>query len=81
MPITGLDTIKETEGVVFHAGTVMKDGKFYTNGGRVLNVLAFGEGVKDAVSNVYRLVRKVNFENMYYRPDIGWRAQHRVGLI
>ena len=79
--IEGLDKITEDDGAVFHAGTRFEDGKFYTEGGRVLNATAFGEGVKDAIANAYKLVNKINFENAYWRTDIGWRAQNRVGLI
>ena len=66
--------------VVFHAGT--KSGRrstdgnstFITNGGRVLNVTALGVTIKDAVSNCYNAVGKIQFDNMHYRRDIGSRA-------
>jgi len=79
--ITGLDTVTEHDGMVFHAGTTFKDGKYYTNGGRVMSAAALGESVREAVSNAYKVVSKVNFDGMYYRPDIGWRAQNRIGIM
>jgi len=79
--IHGLDTVTEKDGLVFHAGTKSENDKFLTSGGRVLNAVAFGDGIKDAIANVYNLVEKINFEDMYYRKDIGWRAQNRIGMI
>lgn len=77
--IDGLDNIRETDGVIFHAGTRRENGKFLSDSGRVLDVTAFGESLKEAIANAYRLVNKVNFQNMYYRSDIGWRSQNRIG--
>lgn len=76
--IDGLETVTENEGLVFHAGTKRIDGKIISSGGRVLNVTALGDNIKEAIKNVYRLVDKVYFENRYFRHDIGWRAQNRV---
>jgi phosphoribosylamine--glycine ligase len=45
-----------------------------------LNATAFGEGIKEAIANAYKLVGKINFDGMYYRQDIGWRAQNRIGM-
>jgi len=79
--IDGLKSVEQDSEVVFHAGTKLEGGKFLTNGGRVLNATAFGESLKTAIANAYKLVRKLSFEGMYYRPDIGWRAQNRIGLF
>ncbi|MCP4581268.1 MAG: phosphoribosylamine--glycine ligase [candidate division Zixibacteria bacterium] len=78
--IEGLDSVKADTELVFHAGTRFEKGRFLTGGGRVLNATAFGEGIKAAITNVYQLVGKINFDGMYYRQDIGWRAQNRIGL-
>lgn len=77
-PINGLENIKKGEGLVFHAGTVAKDGKFYTAGGRVLGVTGIGQNLKEALHNAYRCVDKISFEGMHYRKDIGWRAHNRT---
>jgi len=62
------------DAVVFHAGTVMKDGQVLTSGGRVLCATALGQGVADAQRRAYELVAGVAFEGMQFRRDIGYRA-------
>jgi len=79
--INGLNKITEKDGYIFHSGTKTENGNIVTNGGRVLTATAYGESIKDAISNTYRLTKKVSFENMYYRKDIGWRAKNRIGLF
>lgn len=56
---------------VYHAGTKKKDGKYYTNGGRVLGLTATGKNLAEALEKSYAAVKKVTFENMHYRTDIG----------
>ena len=71
-PIRGLETFKEHEGYYcFHAGTKFKDGEIVTNGGRVLGVTAKGKDLKEARANAYAAVEWIDFENKYYRHDIG----------
>ena len=71
-PIRGLETFKEHEGYYcFHAGTKFKDGEIVTNGGRVLGVTALGDTLKEARANAYKAVDWVDFDNKYYRHDIG----------
>jgi phosphoribosylamine--glycine ligase len=71
--ITGLP--KETpEVTVFHAGTVAKDGKTLTAGGRVLCVTALGETVKAAQQLAYDVLQQIRFDGAQYRRDIGHRA-------
>lgn len=70
--ISGLDRIKsEGDIFVFHAGTKNLNGKFYTAGGRVLNIVALGENFESARQKVYRCAEEINFENKFYRKDIG----------
>lgn len=78
--IQGLDSVQPDDGLVFHAGTRLENGKFLTGGGRVLSAVSYGESIKDAITNAYRLVDKINFENKYFRRDIGWRARNRIGI-
>ena len=59
---------------VFHAGTVLKDGKVLTSGGRVLCVTALGETVKFAQQQAYKIVDSIQFDGAQYRTDIGYRA-------
>lgn len=70
--IFGLDENGQIEGAtVYHAGTVFKDGKFLTNGGRVLGVTACDSTLDGALKKAYSAVNKINFENAHYRKDIG----------
>lgn len=73
--ITGLDKAAAKEGVmVFHSGTAMKNGKFVTDGGRVLGVTGLGPVVAAAIDNAYKGAREISFEGAHYRRDIGARA-------
>lgn len=75
--IFGLDENGQHEGVtVYHAGTAMKDGKFVTNGGRVLGLCARGETLGEALDKAYAAVGPVGFENMHYRTDIGRKERN-----
>lgn len=57
--------------VIFHAGTKMDGDKLVTNGGRVLGVTATGNNLEEALNSAYEAIKKINFEGMYYRKDIG----------
>jgi phosphoribosylamine--glycine ligase len=69
-----LRTSRDEDVIVFHAGTEVKDGKLITTGGRVLNVCAWGNSLKEAKERAYKAVEKIHFEGMHYRKDIGDRA-------
>lgn len=71
--ITGLgeDT---ADSFVFHAGTKKENGKFYTNGGRVLGVTATAPDLRDAIDDAYGRVKAISFRGMQYRQDIGAKA-------
>ncbi|NPA15940.1 MAG: phosphoribosylamine--glycine ligase [Deferribacteres bacterium] len=80
--IHGLDEVAKMERVkVFHAGTKKVDGKFVTNGGRVLGVTALGKDIKEAVDRAYEAVSKISWEGVHYRKDIAKKALRRLGLI
>lgn len=64
----------DLEGEVYVAGAKLNDGELKTSGGRVLGVTAVGETLKAAVENAYVQTAHVQFENAYYRKDIGQRA-------
>ncbi len=73
--ITGLEALEDwKEGVVFHAGTAARDGRLVSTGGRVLGVTALGSTLQQAVDSAYAAIRKIRFEGMHYRKDIGARA-------
>lgn len=68
----GMDENGQVDGaVVYHAGTVLKDGKFYTNGGRVLGVTAKASTLEEALEKAYSAVEKIKFDSVHYRKDIG----------
>lgn len=70
--ISGLeDAAKADDIYVFHAGTALKDGKFVTNGGRVLGVTGWGENLDKAIETAYNGVKLVSFKDAHYRKDIG----------
>ena len=70
--INGLESIKSLERVqIFHAGTRLSEGKFLTDGGRVLGVTATGDDLEQAVARSYSAVDKISWEGMQYRRDIG----------
>jgi phosphoribosylamine--glycine ligase len=56
---------------VFHAGTKKENGRFFTNGGRVLGVTALGASIDEAREKAYGAVSLIEFENAHYRRDIG----------
>lgn len=70
--IHGLDGNGQHEGVyVYHAGTKLENGKYYTNGGRVLGITAKGATLNDALKTAYAAVDEIGFEKMHCRRDIG----------
>ncbi len=78
--ISGLDADGQLEGLeVFHAGTAEKDGKFITNGGRVLAVSALAPTFREARDKAYAGVEKIRFDGMQYRRDIAEEAVEAEG--
>ena len=63
---------------VYVAGAALKDGKLLTSGGRVLGVTSTADTLKNAIDASYSLVKKIHFDNAYYRSDIGARALKAV---
>ncbi|MCM1314936.1 MAG: phosphoribosylamine--glycine ligase [Prevotella sp.] len=74
--MNGFDEKGQIEGCfVYHAGTKLsEDGKFLTNGGRVIGITAKGETLQKALDNAYDGVSRINFDGAHYRKDIGQRA-------
>ena len=68
--ISGLENL-DKDIVVFHSGTKMLDNNLVTNGGRVLGITAKASSVEDAAKKVYENIKRINFEGMHYRNDIG----------
>ena len=68
----GLDENGQVDGaIIYHAGTKYENGKFDTNGGRVLGVTAKAPTLDEALEKAYAAVKKISFEGAHYRTDIG----------
>jgi phosphoribosylamine--glycine ligase len=76
--IHGLNEAAQLDGKVFHAGTAEQDGNIITAGGRVLCACALGETVAEAQAKAYTIVKQINWNGVYYRTDIGYRALARM---
>jgi phosphoribosylamine--glycine ligase len=72
--ITGIEQAEEMGATVFCAGAQLKQQQLVSNGGRVLNVTATGENFAEAIAKAYAAIDCIQFDGMYYRPDIGHRV-------
>ena len=81
-PITGLSEVAAERDVkVFHAATRLSEGVYYTCGGRVLGVTAFGDSVSQAAFKTYDAISKIGFNGMQFRRDIGrFEASREVSV-
>ncbi|MGI9289963.1 MAG: phosphoribosylamine--glycine ligase [Gammaproteobacteria bacterium] len=76
--IRGLDADTSSADLkIFHAGTKQDGDNIVTAGGRVLCAVALGDNVSDAQNKAYGLVDGINWDNVYFRRDIGYRAVAR----
>ncbi len=75
--IRGAEGLDGADLMVFHAGTLRRDGKLIANGGRVLNVTALGPTVEAAQARAYAAIEQIDWPEGFCRRDIGWRAVER----
>ncbi|MGM9988709.1 MAG: phosphoribosylamine--glycine ligase [Bacillaceae bacterium] len=75
--IEGLSDVSE-ETLVFHAGTALKNEQVVTNGGRVLFVACSGSDLVEAQQSVYKELKHIHSEDLFYRTDIGNKAMKFV---
>ncbi|HHC80505.1 MAG TPA: phosphoribosylamine--glycine ligase [Flavobacteriia bacterium] len=68
--ITGIENVQKS--IVFHAGTKKDAEKVITNGGRVLAITSYGNGIQEALQQSYQSIENIRFEKMKYRTDIGF---------
>ena len=73
--IHGIDSAEATGATVFHAGTKIKQNQCVSDGGRVLCVTAVKESFAEAIAQAYGAVKCIQFDEMYYRQDIGHQIQ------
>ena len=72
--IKNLEKIKlENNSFVYHAGTKIKDSNVYSNGGRVLNFVTKSKNLKESRDDLINLINDLNWENGYFRKDIGFK--------
>lgn len=79
--ITGLENARIVPGVtIYGAGIILKDGKYYANGGRLFYIVGEGNNVNEARNNAYTAMKMINIEggNLHFRTDIGWRDVERI---
>ncbi len=73
--ISGLDDkgqLKDSEDIfIYHSGTKKENGKYLTNGGRVLGVVSKAKDLNTALDKVYKAIENISFDKMHYRKDIG----------
>ena len=62
---------------IFHAGTYEKDGKIFSNGGRVLNVTSIGSNLTNTRDKCLGILEQINWQEGFFRKDIGWRVKER----
>lgn len=67
--IKGLDKVEDV--IIYHAGTKVEEGKIITNGGRVLSIVAIEDDFEKAIEKVYKTADIIEFEDKFYRKDIG----------
>jgi len=78
--ITGLDAAGSVESVhLYHAGTVRRDGRVVTSGGRVLTVSAGGATLGEARERAYEAVDRIHFDGKTSRRDIAERVSKGAG--
>lgn len=68
--INGLD--KNCDSIFFHAGTISRDEKIITNGGRVIAVTSFGKDIDEAINKSYKNINEISFKGKQFRNDIGF---------
>ncbi|NLP57048.1 phosphoribosylamine--glycine ligase [Lutibacter sp. B1] len=68
--ITGLNLVENS--IAFHAGTATKNNKVVTNGGRVIAITSYGSDFKEALKQSYQNIKKISFDKMNFRKDIGF---------
>lgn len=68
--ITGISKVMNS--LVFYAGAKTQNSTLLTNGGRVLAISSFGETLNQALGTSYESVKKIHFDKMYYRKDLGF---------
>jgi phosphoribosylamine---glycine ligase len=75
--ITGLEGKYGKQSIIFQAATKESGNKIVTNGGRILCVTSFGHDIEEAANTSFDVMDYIDFDGMYYRPDIGYEFMSR----
>ena len=59
---------------LFHAGTIIKNDKIFSSGGRVLNFVSLSNNFIDAKKNIIKKINKLDWPGGFYRKDIGYKV-------
>jgi len=59
---------------IFHAGTKIKKGMIFSNGGRVLNIVVLGNSFLRIRNHILKVIKDINWKSGFFRKDIGWRV-------
>jgi len=79
--IFGLRNYSDRKCYLFHAGTKREGKNWVTSGGRVLGVTAVDKDLAAALSKAYNLIERIKFDGMYFRSDIGFRADSHIKTV
>ena len=66
---------------MFHAGTKMEHGNYYTSGGRVLGVGAGGASLPEATEVAYDAASRIKISGAHYRRDIGIASRSKSKAV
>ena len=66
--------ISSKNSFIYHAGTQIIQNKYFSNGGRVLNITGTGNNFFKIRKNIIRIIKKINWKKGFFRKDIGWRV-------
>jgi phosphoribosylamine--glycine ligase len=76
--IFGLRNYSDRRGFLFHSGTTKEGRNWLSAGGRVVGVTTVGNDLHSAINTAYDIVDKIKFDGMYFRSDIGYKANNRL---
>ncbi len=75
LPLKNIKNLKLSKNMkIFHAGTIIKNRKLFSNGGRVLNITCSGKSFTSIKKSIYKKIKKINWKKGFCRSDIGWRV-------
>ncbi|MDA9180731.1 phosphoribosylamine--glycine ligase [Pelagibacteraceae bacterium] len=76
--IANLNNLKLSKNeFIYHAGTKLMNGKFFSSGGRVLNITATGKSFLKIRHKIIKIIKKLNWKAGFYRKDVGWKVTNK----